>query len=853
MLREEWKRDDGPNPVVRFKSDKWGNPQTRWDEMDIPTTTEFDPTHTFPTAKSIVVQGILHKSVTSVDPRFGTTAEAMDVNGNTAIHVASPFGWIAHSFFPDGGEKMVELHLEARPAYIITRIKQTKDPELWIEKRQYVDGFGRGIQDVEYGPGGKPIIRLAFWNAKGENYFQCGPFIADSDAFFNGKVPECPWTLTNTDYRGRPVTHEQLTETGVAKTVYAYKGLATTITDPDGESVTEVKDYLNRVIKKILHKKSGDELTELSYDVANDLMKISSKGLEFISVHNTVGWLTSRKDPFTGSSSTTYYPNGMAKTETDAKGQVKNLKWDELRRPIEQWFSTKFPKTIWRYDLPEIPNSIGQLCELSNDYASLQIHAFDKMGRILDYSKTVLGDRKLFGLGWNLAGIQSFFRYPDGDQVNFRFYPSTNIMADVFWLKGLKVLVEFKDHAANGMPQKFVYGNGVETSREFGKTFTINGITTMKDNKTLFYQGYGLTKGGDLDYLEQAEETTDFRYLEHQLVDDKVPDLKLEKLRPVGQTIQGDFYPITYDDNGNMIQTHFLSETIVKTRDIRFNPFNKPDVITTSWTDFDDGNGAQKKSAGSKQNDSLFSGGGCFIESSHYSARSKKQISANTQFWYDGLGYRCAKESGKQRALYFGSEFEIRDGKELKYVIAAGLRIALLPSEKEGKPLFLHQDLWTSVCLVTDHDGKVAGERSYEPYGLFNGTMDVAYGYRDKEYDAEEGLFDFGGRLYDQSLRRFISPDIFVNLSNPESLDRYGFCLYNPYRYMDPTGNYVAGYEWIAGGVIGAAFNFCYTGYQTHWDMKATLTSAGIGFVSGAIASYTGTWGCGLVGGVGGW
>jgi RHS repeat-associated protein len=55
------------------------------------------------------------------------------------------------------------------------------------------------------------------------------------------------------------------------------------------------------------------------------------------------------------------------------------------------------------------------------------------------------------------------------------------------------------------------------------------------------------------------------------------------------------------------------------------------------------------------------------------------------------------------------------------------------------------------------------------------------------------GLYYYGARYYDPVIGRFISPDTIVpSPSNPQSLNRYSYCLNNPLKYIDPSGHYVA-------------------------------------------------------------
>jgi RHS repeat-associated protein len=56
--------------------------------------------------------------------------------------------------------------------------------------------------------------------------------------------------------------------------------------------------------------------------------------------------------------------------------------------------------------------------------------------------------------------------------------------------------------------------------------------------------------------------------------------------------------------------------------------------------------------------------------------------------------------------------------------------------------------------------------------------------------DAETGLYYYNARYYDPELGRFIQADTKIpDLSNPQSYNRYSYCLNNPLRYTDPDGH----------------------------------------------------------------
>jgi RHS repeat-associated protein len=76
------------------------------------------------------------------------------------------------------------------------------------------------------------------------------------------------------------------------------------------------------------------------------------------------------------------------------------------------------------------------------------------------------------------------------------------------------------------------------------------------------------------------------------------------------------------------------------------------------------------------------------------------------------------------------------------------------------------------------------GERSHDGQAI-----ETSYKYTNQELDDTTGLYNYGARLYEPIIGRFISPDTIVqDPYDPETLNRYAYCRNNPLIYVDPMG-----------------------------------------------------------------
>ena len=97
-----------------------------------------------------------------------------------------------------------------------------------------------------------------------------------------------------------------------------------------------------------------------------------------------------------------------------------------------------------------------------------------------------------------------------------------------------------------------------------------------------------------------------------------------------------------------------------------------------------------------------------------------------------------------------------------------------------------------SILAVMDKKGEKVFEASYDAWGkqtIKLNKIGLQRGYTGHEMLNDFDIINMNGRLYDPVLGRFLSPDNFVQMpDNAQSYNRYSYCLNNPLKYTDPSG-----------------------------------------------------------------
>jgi len=77
-------------------------------------------------------------------------------------------------------------------------------------------------------------------------------------------------------------------------------------------------------------------------------------------------------------------------------------------------------------------------------------------------------------------------------------------------------------------------------------------------------------------------------------------------------------------------------------------------------------------------------------------------------------------------------------------------------------------------------------------------------GFTGHEHLPQFGLINMNGRVYDPFLARFLSPDPYVQAPDySQNFNRYSYCVNNPLKYTDPSGNFFLIDSYLIGFIHG--------------------------------------------------
>ena len=692
---------------------------------------------------------------------------------------------------------------------------------------------GKKLREVSMGLHGEPVYVDFNYDDKGNLTSKSNPYkIGDN-------VVWCYYVYDNNNRLSEEVFPNGLTKT------YSYNRLQTTVcsTSPEGvlrtviETMnpmgwrTQVVDiggntinyeyFSDGKLKSAMIGKNTSTKVQYEYDNARNVsrMKDPSCG-EVLYEYNAFGELVSTRN--TKQCVTTYdydlLGNVVTRSETDAKGANTVV-------------------TQWVYDNKK--GQMGMLSQVIYGQSHVVSYNYDDLLRVTNVDETINGTLYSTRYTYDNANREECVIYPSGLTVQKK-YSNSGLYLSMVDASNDKVLWRAENANAMGYVTDYQYGNGLKTQRKYDETSNLlDKIFTFNDdevyqNLNYSYDGFGnLVNRTKKNGIAKSES---FVYDEFN---------RLVEIRMNNSVTGG----MLYDDYGNI-----LSKTA-----------NKKDVFYEAQYYADNPYAINKAKS---NNDNLIAANQT-IEYTPFDKMSNIYYGDNSLT----IDYGCDHErvhseeivgGVKKEKVYVGDcEYVSIKGRTTIYTYLRGqmgvYAVCCTDEKGENSIMYIHPDHLNSWCMITDENGEIIQNVSFDAWGnardgdtwsgKYKDNLMCDRGFTGHEHLTDFGIINMNGRAYDPIMSMMMSPDSNIqNLDFSQNYNRYSYCYNNPLSYSDPSGEWI---EWLLYGMFNGTVNVI-CNMDDIDSFAEGLLSFGAGFISGCLSHglMECSWAWQVVGGV---
>jgi RHS repeat-associated protein len=240
-----------------------------------------------------------------------------------------------------------------------------------------------------------------------------------------------------------------------------------------------------------------------------------------------------------------------------------------------------------------------------------------------------------------------------------------------------------------------------------------------------------------------------------------------------GQTTES----YSYDAAGNRTSSH-------RSATHTYQPFNKlVSTSTASYTYDNNGNLLTKTDAT-----------GTWQYRWDYENRmtqATRPDGVTVSYKYDALGRRVQRtpsNAASTNYIYDGEEVvkdSLSDGTTVDYWNGLGVDNKIRQVRTPGRTFYYLQDHLGSTRALTEANGSVFEQMTYDSFGDSAGSVRTRYGYTGRERDELTGLYYYRARWYDPQVGRFISED---PIGFGGGANWYAYVANSPLNFSDPSG-----------------------------------------------------------------
>ena len=690
-----------------------------------------------------------------------------------------------------------------------------------VETKTYVDGFARPIQTRIQGENSNFRVISVAYDERGKLFLTTWPSFGNNDAFNKPTGQTANWI--GFDAAGRVATNQLMTasfdsngafsglstlsgDTGspLAPATWAYANGSdpwwVVYTDEDSKVRRYQLDAFGRT--NVIQEVDGANIytTKWKYDLAGNLTNIVNANTENIYfAYDNAGRLVALADPYLGQWTYQRDYAGRLRVQTDGRGDVVKVTYvnssgyqDALGRvQVRQVYGTN---STLAYSVTNVYDTGYQgLLSMVVDNQGWETNTYDNRERLIQTTRHLNINNRSYTTGYT---------YNDGDKITSTAYPNsgptiTNVYFTGDSLKRVSLYAGSQNYYtvnANAYDQfghvtNFVYGNGLTTTRTYyPKSERLESITCGSGG-SVFSRTYTYSYANDILSITGTGITNSGNTV----------SVAYDNLHRI-KTYTGLTGSYGYDSVGTILTNIEFGSPQVYSYGVRRAQAVRSEFAMTNLYDLC-GNMIVRQAGVSNSQALVYDPENRLIRFSQ----------ANTnfllvEFGYAGDGARLWKwvnQSSSNLQVWIGNIYEEKGGQTLFHVFADGQQVCTFQTNSvlaggtitTNVGYYYHEDNLNSSSLLSDSSGTQRETNIFYPFGRQEtanplGILKESRQFTGQIKDDETGLIYMNARYYDPLLGRFIQADtIIADYSNPQSYNRYAYCLNDPLTYTDPTGH----------------------------------------------------------------
>lgn len=686
---------------------------------------------------------------------------------------------------------------------------------------------GLELRRVSFGLRGEPIF-------VDKTYDDRDRLLSVTDSYKEGETPQ--YTLFEYDNINRITA--QVTPDGT-RTEYDYDGLSTTTTIVPLEGVAQSSTITKNAAGWVSNSTDASNVT-INYGYYSDgkpaFSQIGSNTASKIEIHyDHWGNRSQLIDPDYGIISFVYNAYGELVCEESPKHNITNYSYDRIGRLITKEDCGENITTYYDYD--ESTGLKGTLKRIRHGGQIIN-YTYDDFLRIVKTRETLAGIDYDTDLGYDQASRVCSVQYPSGFSALLEYTPSgyankvTDTMGNPLW--------QLDEMNARGQLMQVTLGNGIVTRHSYQEDMHyLDSIITSHNLQNL---SYTYDKFGNL-----AARKDNRRNLTESFTYDDMNRLKTISMGGLTASM-------TYDGHGRMTSKQAIvgNNRSPQVKQVFTAPVfdaTKIHAVTEATT--------MPGVFPEEDQDIEYTS----FDKVSYIQEGNNHLSYSYGFNEQRIGMNEEVDGIIRTKIYTGNcEFVTVNGQQKTLTYLSSPYGVFAVVEKQGEDESLHfvlKDHLGSWTVITDEHGEVEQELSFDAWGNLrnpetwaNYSEDETYeepmfdrGYTGHEHLAAFGLINMNGRMYDPMMSSFLSVDRFVqSFDNSQSFNRYAYCLYNPLRYVDPSGWVMSRPEgsgilpppdgdefddYVPGMVTSGGYSSEYDAYTYSYNLHEVTVSAG--------------------------